>query len=62
MCWYLKKFIKGRWFPLSVAVVIALIVIIGMVLFGWRITYAPELENSWEATSAVASIDRKSVV
>ena len=56
MCWYLKKFIKGRWFPLSVAVVIALIVIIGMVLFGWRITYAPELENSWEATSAVASI------
>ncbi len=56
MCWYLKKFIKGRWFPLSVAVIIALIVIIGMVLFGWRITYAPELENSWEATSAVASI------
>lgn len=26
-----------------------------MALFGWRITYAPTLENSWDAVSAVAS-------
>lgn len=26
-----------------------------MALFGWRITYAPELGNSWNAFSAVAS-------
>lgn len=49
------KFIKGRWFPLVVG--IALIVLVGFVmfLFGWRITYAPELENSWDAISAVAA-------
>lgn len=27
----------------------------GMAFFGWRITYAPELENSWSAVSAVAA-------
>lgn len=49
------KFIKGRWFPLAIG--IALVVLVGFVmfLFGWRITYAPELENSWDAISAVAS-------
>lgn len=49
------KFIKGRWFPLVVG--IALIVLVGFVmfLFGWRITYAPELENSWDAISAIAA-------
>lgn len=26
-----------------------------MFLFGWRITYAPELDNSWDAISAVAA-------
>lgn len=26
-----------------------------MALFGWRITYAPELENSWDAISACAA-------
>lgn len=26
-----------------------------MALFGWRITYAPDLENSWDAVSAVAA-------
>lgn len=54
----MKKFIKGRWFPLTVSILIdAIVVIVAfiMALFGWRITYAPELENSWEAISAVAA-------
>ena len=54
-CVSLKKFLKGRWFPLTVAIIIALAV--GVVLFfcGFRITYSPELENSWDAISAVAT-------
>ncbi len=54
----LKKFIKGRWLPLIVIMIIlALIaaIIFVMALFGWRITYAPELENDWEAISGVAA-------
>ena len=51
----LKEFIKGRWFPLVGTILILLVVGIGMALFGWRITYAPELENSWEAISAIAT-------
>lgn len=52
----MKNFIKGRWFPLAVALsILALAVVVGF-LFGFRITYAPELENSWETVSAVASI------
>lgn len=49
------NFIKSRWFPLIVGIILALLVGSVMALFGWRITYAPELENSWEAISAVAS-------
>lgn len=47
----MKKFVKGRWFPLMVAGVTLLVAF----FLGFRITYAPELENSWEAISAVAS-------
>lgn len=51
----MKKFVKGRWFPLTVAIGIAMVVASVMALFGWRITYAPALENSWDAVSAVAT-------
>ncbi len=51
----MKKFFKGRWFPLIVASVVVAIVALVMASFGWRITYAPDLENSWEAISAVAT-------
>lgn len=54
----MKKLIKWKWFPLTVSILIVAIVVILvfiMALFGWRITYAPELENSWEAISAVAA-------
>lgn len=51
----MKNFIKGRWFPLTVAAVFGLIV--GSILFscGFRITYDRELESSWAAISAVAA-------
>lgn len=51
----MKKFIEKKWFP-SVAVIGAVLVI-ALILFlcGFRITYAPDLENSWDAISAVAS-------
>ena len=34
---------------------VASLVVAVMALFGWRITYAPELENSWNAVSAVGT-------
>lgn len=51
----MKKFVKGRWFPLIAAAIAAVIVALVMALFGWKITYAPDLENSWDAISAVAA-------
>lgn len=51
----MKNFIKGRWFPL--VAVLAAVLLVALVLFicGFRITYAPELESSWDAVSAVAA-------
>ena len=54
----LKQFTKTRWFPLKVAVAVvalAVSVVLIMLLFGWRITYAPELGNYWDAISGVAA-------
>ena len=54
----LKQFTKTRWFPLIVAVTLVALavgVVLIMLLFGWRITYAPELENNWDAISGVAA-------
>lgn len=51
----MKNFIKGRWFPLLVAILIVAVVAFVMALFGWRITYIPELKNNWDAISAVAA-------
>lgn len=51
----IKNFIMGRWFPLILALlIIGLIFTVGF-LFGFRITYAPELKNDWEAISGVAT-------
>ena len=50
------KFIKSRWFPLAVGFSIFILVGFVMALFGWRITYAPELENSWDAISAISTV------
>ena len=51
----MKRFIKGRWFPLAVAGVCVLAFVLILFCLGFRITYAPKLENSWEAVSAVAA-------
>ena len=54
----LKQFTKTRWFPLIVAVTLVALavgVVLIMLLFGWRVTYAPELENDWDAISGVAA-------
>lgn len=51
----LKQFKKTRWFPLTVALLIIGSGIIIAFLLGFRITYAPELENSWDAISGVAA-------
>lgn len=47
----MKKFVKGKWFPLVIAAIIAFV----LFLFGFRITYSPELDNNWDAVSACAS-------
>lgn len=51
----MKQFIKGRWFPLIAVTGAVTIVAVVMALFGWKITYAPNLENSWDAIGAVAN-------
>ena len=51
----MKNFVKGRWFPLTAAILIVAAVALVMALFGWRITYAPDLENNWDAISTVAA-------
>ena len=51
----MKNFIKGRWFPLLVGIIVFVVIAFVMAKFGWRITYAPDLENSWDAISAVAT-------
>lgn len=51
----MKNFIKGRWFPLVAASIVVAFIIRVMILCGWRFTYAPELENNWDAVSGVAA-------
>lgn len=54
-CQYLKKFIKGKWFPLVIACACVFALMLILFCLGFRITYAPKLENSWDAVSAVAT-------
>lgn len=50
----MKKLTEKKWFW-PVAVVATVLVIVLILFFcGFRITYAPKLENSWEAISACA--------
>lgn len=51
----MRHFIKKKWFPLIIGVMILLLVGVIMALLGFRITYAPKLETSWDAVSAVAA-------
>lgn len=51
----MKNFIKSRCFPLAVATVVLLVIIVAGFLFGFRITYTPDLNNCWDAISGVAA-------
>lgn len=50
------KFVKGRWFPFLVAILIVTVVDFVLALLGWRIIYAPKLETSWACVSAIACL------
>lgn len=50
----MKKFIRERWFPLVVGIFMAALLLF-LYCVGFRITYAPDLENSWDAVSAFAA-------
>lgn len=51
----MKKFIQSRWFPILVAIAILGIASVILIFLGFKITYAPEMENNWDAVSAVAA-------
>lgn len=50
----MKEFIKSKWFLLVTAIA-GISLVVSLYNQGFRITYAPELENNWNAISAVAS-------
>lgn len=50
-----NKFVRGRWFPLLCFVLLFVVVFVVAGLCVFRITYASELETSWDAVSAVAA-------
>lgn len=50
----MKKFITGRKLPLAIVTVMAVLLVF-LYCKGFRITYAPDLENSWDAISAFAT-------
>lgn len=51
----MKKFIKGKWFPIAILSIIVVALLIFLYCIGFRITYNPALENSWDAVSAFAA-------
>lgn len=51
----MSMFVKGRWFPLIITLIVLAVFVLVMALLGWRFTYAPKLESSWDAISAVAA-------
>ena len=50
-----ERFIGSRWFPLTIAGVALLSIMVITFFLGFRITYAPILDNNWEAVSGVAA-------
>lgn len=51
----MKKFINGKWFPLVIVVVVEAVLLVFLYCNNFRITYAPDLENSWDAVSTFAA-------
>ena len=48
----MKKILKSPLFYLAITICL---IAIGLYLFGFRITYSPELDNNWDAISACAA-------
>ena len=48
----MKKLLNKK---ILISVLLIILVIVVLYRIGFRITYAPELDNSWEAVSAVAN-------
>ena len=51
----MKKLLKSNWFRIVTEIVVVLIIVSILFFCGFHITYAPELETSWDAVSTVAS-------
>lgn len=51
----MKKIIKGKWIFGAIVVVMVFFLLVFLYCKGFRITYAPALENSWDAISAFAA-------
>lgn len=51
----MKKSVKQKWFLFVVALTLVVALLGFLYHIGFRITYAPELENSWDAISACAA-------
>lgn len=51
----MKKFIKGKWFPLAIVAVVEVALLVFLYCNNFRVTYAPDLENSWDAVSSFAA-------
>lgn len=49
---FMKRFIKS---PMVWMLLLEVIIIVTMVLLGFKITYAPSLDNNWDAITAIAS-------
>lgn len=51
----MRRILEHKWFKWIIIVILLLIFIIFLYSLGFRITYAPYLDNNWDAISGVAS-------
>lgn len=51
----MKRFIGKKWLLFLVIIILVVGLVTFLYCMGFRITYAPELENSWDAVSACAA-------
>lgn len=51
----MKNINKKKWFPVAIVLVAIVVLLVFLYCKGFRVTYAPDLENSWDAVSAFAA-------